>query len=155
MRREALKKFPFSLFKQPLQTCMMTTCLIVFFNKRSSNCIWSYRTKEIDVNTVMWFFLPYRERTIPDYKCEVWILCEGWDPIPGRFVELAEEIIAFIWNGHSAFIWVNGAEGEIFSSSLTLCQHIEKGWLPGNKSSGEVKSPESAGLESSGLMWWA
>lgn len=54
-------------------------------------------------------------------------MAERRDPIPGRFVELAEEIIAFIWNGHSAFIWVNGAEGEIFSRRLTLCQHVEKG----------------------------
>lgn len=70
--------------------------------------------------------------------CEVWIMGERRDPIPGRFVELAEEIIAFIWNGHSAFIWVNGAEGEIFSRRLTLCQHVEKGWLPENKNSCET-----------------
>lgn len=70
--------------------------------------------------------------------CEVWIMGERRDPIPGRFVELAEEIIAFIWNGHSAFIWVNGAEGEIFSCRLTLCQHVEKGWLPENKNSCET-----------------
>lgn len=72
-----------------------------------------------------------------------------WDPIPDRRVELAEEIIAFIGNGHSAFIWVNGAEGEIFSCSLTLCQHVEKGWLPGNKNSREVTPSQSAGVS-----WW-
>lgn len=52
---------------------------------------------------------------------------------------LAEEIIAFIWNGHSTFIWVNGAERKILRCSLTLCQHVEKGRLPENKNSGEVK----------------
>lgn len=72
------------------------------------------------------------------HGCEVWIMGERRDPIPGGFVELAEEIIAFIWNGHSAFIWVNGAEGEIFSRRLTLCQHVEKGWLPENKNSCET-----------------
>lgn len=58
-------------------------------------------------------------------------------PIPGRFVESAEEIIALVWNGHSAFIWVNGAEGEIFSRSLALCQHVEKRRLPENENSCE------------------
>lgn len=59
-------------------------------------------------------------------------------PVPGRFVESAEEIIALVWNGHSAFIWVNGAEGEIFSRSLTLCQHVEKRRLPENENSYEA-----------------
>lgn len=85
---------------------------------------------------------------VRDYRPEVWIIGERWDPIPGRFVELAEEIIAFIWNGHSAFIWVNGAEGEIFSCSLTLCQHVEKGWLPENTNSGEANPSQSAGVQS-------
>lgn len=61
----------------------------------------------------------------------------GVTPIPGRFVESAEEIIALVWNGHSAFIWVNGAEGEIFSRSLALCQHVEKCRLPENENSCE------------------
>lgn len=61
-----------------------------------------------------------------------------WPPlIPGRFVESAEEIIALVWNGHSAFIWVNGAEGEIFCRSLALCQHVEKRRLPENENSCE------------------
>lgn len=62
---------------------------------------------------------------------------DGVTPIPGRFVESAEEIIALVWNGHSAFIWVNGAEGEIFSRSLALCQHVEKRRLPENENSCE------------------
>lgn len=62
----------------------------------------------------------------------------GVTPIPGRFVESAEEIIALVWNGHSAFIWVNGAEGEIFSRSLALCQHVEKRRLPENENSCEA-----------------
>lgn len=61
-----------------------------------------------------------------------------WPPIPGRLVDSAEEIIALVWNGHSAFIWVNGAEGEIFSRSLALCQHVEKRWLPENENSCEA-----------------
>lgn len=65
-------------------------------------------------------------------------------PVPGRFVESAEEIIALVWNGHSAFIWVNGAEGEIFSRSLTLCQHVEKRRLPENENSCE---PTHQGLD--------
>lgn len=63
-------------------------------------------------------------------------------PIPGRFVESAEEIIALVWDGHSAFIWVNGAEGEIFSRSLTLCQHVEKRRLPENENSCEADPSE-------------
>lgn len=64
----------------------------------------------------------------------------GVTPIPGRFVESAEEIIALVWNGHSAFIWVNGAEGEIFSRRLALCQHVEKCRLPENENSCEEDS---------------
>lgn len=84
------------------------------------------------------FSLRNIKKTVHDCKSEVWIIGEWCDPIPGRFVELTEEIIAFIWNGHSAFIWVNGAEGEIFSRSLTLCQSVEKRWLPENKNSCEA-----------------
>ena len=96
-------------------------------------------------NIVICFLIPIARRAseTTDERC---------DPIPGRFVELAEEIIAFIWNGHSAFIWVNGAEGEIFSCSLTLCQHVEKGWLPENKNSIEANLYETTGVRSA-TVW--
>lgn len=94
-------------------------------------------------NIVICFFHGCSKGTISRCRSEVWIRRERRDPIPGWFVELAEEIIAFIWNGHSAFIWVNGAEGEIFCCGLTLCQHIEKGWLPENKYSTEVNPSRS------------
>lgn len=87
-------------------------------------------------------------------KSEVWIIREQWEPIPDRLVELAQEIIAFIWNGHSAFIWVNGAEGEILSCSLTLCQYVEKGWLPRKKNSREVNTSQKLFVDPDGLTVW-
>lgn len=78
------------------------------------------------------------KKIVQDHGAAVRIIGERRDPpIPGRFVESAEEIIALVWDGHSAFIWVNGAEGEIFSRSLTLCQHVEKRRLPENENSCE------------------
>ena len=100
------------------------------------------------------FYHTNGRKTVKDHGSEVWIIGERRDPIPGRFVESAEEIIAFIWNGHSAFIWVNGAEGEIFSCSLTLCQHVEKGWLPENKNSCEANPSQSGGVQSL-MVWWS
>lgn len=78
------------------------------------------------------------KKIVQDHGADVRIIGERCDPlIPGRFVESAEEIIALVWNGHSAFIWVNGAEGEIFCRSLALCQHVEKRRLPENENSCE------------------
>lgn len=46
--------------------------------------------------------------------------------VPGRLVELAQEIKAFIRDGNPALIRVNGAEWEVFCCSLALRQHIEE-----------------------------
>lgn len=136
--------------------CMITTCwrlrsFSLYLNEETrSRAVIKHHT-ELAATCQQYCYMfshTSSKRSIKDYGCEVWIMGERCDPIPGRFVELAEEIIAFIWNGHSAFIWVNGAEGEIFSRSLTLCQHVEKGWLPENKNSCETNPPKSAGEQS-------
>lgn len=45
---------------------------------------------------------------------------------PGWFVVLAEEVKAVIGDRYPALVWVNGAEWEVFCSSLTFGEHIKK-----------------------------
>lgn len=98
--------------------------------------------------TLLHLFTPQQQEDRPgsrSRRANNWWTVWPPPPIPGRFVESAEEIIALVWDGHSAFIWVNGAEGEIFSRSLTLCQHVEKRRLPENENSCEADPSESPG----------
>lgn len=123
--------------------------------KQQSSNQTSHRTGSYMSTISLYVFplMPAARSASKTHGCEVWIMGERRDPIPGRFVELAEEIIAFIWNGHSAFIWVNGAEGEIFSRRLTLCQHVEKGWLPENKKTAVRPNPSESAGERSLMVW--
>lgn len=141
-----------------LSGCIITRCLMYssFFSPLNNNP-WHQATirhrRQQPVTTcqhMVCFSMATERQTIRRCRCRVWRRCEWWDPIPGWFVELAEEIIAFIWNGHSAFIWVNGAEGDIFCRGLTLCQHIEEGWLPENKNTSELHPSKVIWIESDG-----
>lgn len=49
---------------------------------------------------------------------------------PGWFVVLAEEVKTIIGNRYPALVWVNSAEREVFCSSLTFGEHIEKCGFP-------------------------
>lgn len=49
---------------------------------------------------------------------------------PGWFVVLAEEVKAIIRDRYPALVWVNSAEWEVFCSSLTFGEHIEKRGFP-------------------------
>lgn len=46
--------------------------------------------------------------------------------VPDWFMVLAEKVVALIWNGHTALVWVDGAKGKILSRCLTLRQNIEE-----------------------------